>query len=125
MTFLQHVGGIFKKILGVSEVVIKDAVVVAKVAEPVIDLAFPFVAPLYNSAVGLAIGAEAMAPTLTGTGPQKMAQLMLSLVPQVEAWAQQNGIVWDQAGIQKWASAVVDTINLIPAPSVSVQPAAK
>src|SRR6266702_2850154 len=105
MTFLQHVGGVFKKILGI-------ATAIATVAEPIVDIAFPAIAPLYNSAVGLAIGAEAMAPTLTGTGPQKLAQLVASLEPQAEAWAKANGITWPTADIQKWASAVVDTINL-------------
>lgn len=118
MTFLQHVGSILKKVLGI-------AVTVAKDAEPVVDLLFPALAPLYNSAVGLAYGAEAMAPTLTGTGPQKLQQLVTSLVPQAEAWAAQNGIVWPVADINKWASAVVDTINLIPAPTVAVAPAVK
>jgi hypothetical protein len=117
MTFLQHLGNFFKKALGI-------AVTVAKDAEPVVDLLFPTVAPLYNSAVGLAIGAEAMAPTLTGTGPQKLAQLVASLEPQAIAWAAQNGVVWPVAEIQKWASAVVDTINLIPAPTIAPIPIA-
>jgi hypothetical protein len=111
MSFLGHVGNVFKKILGI-------AVTVAKDAEPIIDLAFPAIAPLYNSAVGLAIGAEAMAPTATGTGPQKLEQVMTFLAPQALAWAKQNGIVWPEADIQKWASAVVDTMNLVPAPTV-------
>ena len=115
MTFLSHIGGFFKKVLGI-------ATTVAKVAEPIVDLAFPELAPLYNSAVGLAIGAEAMAPTATGTGPQKLAQVMAYLEPQAVAWAAQNGIVWPQADIQKWASAVVDTMNLIPAPTVAPTP---
>ena len=105
MSFLQHVGGIFKKVLGI-----------AAAAEPIITVAFPEVAPLYNTTVGLAIGAEAMAPTASGTGPQKLQQLMTSLEPMASAWAKQNGITWPEADIQKWASAVVDTINLIPAP---------
>lgn len=111
MTFLQHVGSILKKVLGI-------AVTVAQDAEPEIDLLFPAIAPLYNSAVGLAYGAEAMAPTAVGTGPQKLAQLSASLVPQVEAWATANGIVWPTDAITKWASAVVDTVNLIPAPTL-------
>lgn len=115
MTFLQHMGNFFKKVLGI-------AVTIAKDAEPAIDTAFPAIAPIYNSAVGLAVGAETMAPALTGTGPQKLAQLMTSLEPQVVAWAAANGVVWPVADIQKWASAVVDTINLIPAPTVAVVP---
>ena len=110
MSFLQHLGNFFKSALGI-------AVKVAAAAEPIVDVAFPEVASIYNSAIGLAVGAEAMAPTLTGTGPQKLAQLTASLLPPVSAWAKANGVTWDDADIQKWASAVVDTINLIPAPS--------
>jgi hypothetical protein len=116
MSFLDHLGNAVKKILGI-------AVTVAKDAEPIVDVAFPEIASIYNSALGLAAGAQAMAPTLTGTGPQKLAQLSASLIPQVTAWAAANGVVWNDADITKWASAVVDTINLIPAPTVAPIPA--
>ena len=110
MTFLQHVGNAIKEILHIGTTV-------AVAAEPLIDTAFPNVAPIYNSAVGIAMVQEAAAPTLTGTGPQKLAQLTASLLPQLSAWAKQNNINWPEADIQKWASAVVDTVNLIPAPT--------
>lgn len=110
MTFLQNAGNVLKNILHIGEEV-------AEVAEPIIDLAFPQVAPLYNSALGLAISAEATAPTLTGSGVHKLSQLTANLVPQAQAWAAQNGIKWDDAEISKWASAVVDTLNMIPAPT--------
>ena len=109
-SFLQHLGSILKNILHIGEEV-------ATVAEPIIAVSFPEVLPLYKSALGLAAGAEAMAPALTGTGPQKLAQLLQGLTPEVLAWAKQNNINWPEAEIQKWASAVVDTINLIPAPT--------
>jgi len=108
MTFLQHVGGIFKNILHIGETV-------AIVASPVIDIAFPNVAPIYNSAIGLAISAETSSAGVSGTGTQKLAQVVANLEPMLAAWAAQNKIPWDQAGIQKWTSAVVDTLNLIPA----------
>ncbi len=120
MTFLQHVGHVFKVILGVAER-----------TEPVVDLALTLaglggIVPIYNSTIGLAIGAEGTAPTLTGTGPQKLAQLVASLTPQAQAWALANKINWPAADIQKWASAVVDTINLIPAPpALPVAPTVK
>lgn len=112
MTFLQHVGNFFKGLLGI-----------VKSTEPLADLALTAaglagLVPIYNSAIGLAVGAEALAPTVTRTGPQKLAQLIAGLEPQALAWAQANNIVWPAAEIQKWASAVVDTINLIPAPAV-------
>jgi hypothetical protein len=117
MTFLQHVGVALKNVLHIGERV-------AIGAEPIIDIAFPNVAPLYNSAIGLAISAESTEAQLTGTGPQKLAQTLANIEPQVAAWAKQNGIEWNQADIQKWLSAVVDTLNLIPAPAAAAAAAA-
>jgi hypothetical protein len=112
MTFLQHVGGILKKILHIGE----EAAIIAA---PAIQIAFPEIAPIYNSAIGLAMGAEATTSATTGTGPQRLAQVTSTLVPQVQAWAAQNGIVWPDAEITKWTSAVVDTLNMIPQPTTT------
>lgn len=110
MTFLQHAGSILKKILHIGE----EAAIVAA---PFVTVAFPEIAPLYTSTIGLAFTAETGAASVTGTGPQKLQQLVTGLMPIAQQWATQNGINWPQAEIQKWASAVVDTVNLIPAPS--------
>ena len=110
MTLLQHLGSTLKKALHIG-------IEAATVAEPIIALAFPEIIPLYQSTLGLATGAEALAPNVTGTGPQKLSQLVASLIPQVQTWAQKNNINWPAEEIQKWASAVVDTVNLIPAPA--------
>ena len=115
MTFLQHLGNTLKKVLHIGIEVATDA-------EPIVALAFPEVVPLYQSTLGLATGAEALAPTATGTGAQKLSQLIASLLPQAQAWAQKNSINWPAEEIQKWASAVVDTINLIPAPTNAAPP---
>lgn len=117
MSFLSHIGSFFKSVLHIGETA-------ATIAEPFVITAFPDIAPLYTSALGLAVAAEATAPSLTGTGPQKLAQLVANLTPQAEAWAAKNGIVWSNADINKWASAVVDTMNLIPAPTATPAPPA-
>jgi hypothetical protein len=75
MTFLQHLGNSLKKALHIG-------VEVAAEAEPIVALAFPEVMPLYQSTVGLAAGAEALAPATTGTGAQKLSQLLTTLLPQ-------------------------------------------
>ncbi len=116
MTFLQHVGSVLKAIIGI-----------AQKTEPIADLALTLaglggIVPIYNSTIGLIIGAEGTAPTLTGTGPQKLEQVVASLVPQATAWAAANHINWPVADIQKWASAVADTVNLIPAPAGAAPP---
>ena len=117
MTFLQHLGSTLKAALHIG-------VEAATVAEPIVALAFPEVIPLYQSTLGLAAGAEALAPRLTGTGPQKLSHLLDTLLPQAQAWAQTNNINWPMEEIQKWASAVVDTVNLIPAPAGAAAPPA-
>jgi hypothetical protein len=109
MTFLQHLGSTLRNALHIGEQV-------AVAAEPVVAIAFPQIVPLYQTTLGLATGAEAMATATTGTGPQKLSQLVADLLPQAQAWAAKNNIDWPEAEIQKWASAVVDTVNLIPAP---------
>jgi len=111
LTFLQHIGSIFKDILHIGEKV-------AVTAEPIIDIAFPNVAPIYNTAIGLAISAEGTIDSAQGkTGEQKLASALQKIEPQIAAWAKTNGIEWDQAQIQKWLSAVVDSLNLIPSPT--------
>lgn len=109
MSFLQHVGSILRSILHIGEQT-------AIIAAPFVTTAFPELAPIYTSAIGLATAAEATIAK-TGSGPQKLAQLTAELIPKIHEWATANGIQWDDAGIQKWASALVDTINMIPAPT--------
>lgn len=114
MSFLASVGNFFRKALHIGEVA-------ATVAEPIVLTAFPDIAPLYTSAIGLAISAESSAAAATGTGPQKLANVVTSLTPMAEKFFAQNGIQMDQAALAKWTSAVVDTLNLIPAPTAAKQ----
>jgi hypothetical protein len=112
VTFLDHIGNFFKTLLHIGVEVAQDV-------EPIVSLEFPEVVPIYNSAIGLAIAAQATVVNPSGSGPEKLAQVVSSLVPQVQAWAKENGIVWDDAAITSWASAIVDTLNLIPPPTVA------
>ena len=110
MSFLQHVGGIFRKILHIGE----EAAVVAS---PIIAVAFPSIAPLFNSAIGLAISAETTATAATGTGPQKLAQVVTGLNPLIDQFVHANNLGdWASADRAKFASAIADALNLIPAP---------
>lgn len=111
-SFLGHFGNVLKKILGITITVAKDA-------EPIVDLAIPAVAPIYNSAVGLALAMQATSQNTPGTGAVKLAALATALIPEVQAWAVENKIVWLDADITKWASAVVDTLGMIPAPATT------
>lgn len=106
--FLKAIGNFFRSLVGI-----------AKAAEPIVEVIAPEVAPLYISTLGLAISAETALGATSGTGPQKLDSLIASLLPQATAWAKQNNIDWPEDEIKKWASAVVDTINKIPAPTAT------
>jgi hypothetical protein len=106
-SFLQHLGSILMKILHIGEQA-------AIVAAPVVQLAFPEVAPLYTSAIGLAIAAETTAAGASGTGTQKLASVVAGLTPLAEQFAAQNNLTLDNTKVNAWASAVADSLNLLP-----------
>jgi hypothetical protein len=124
MTFLQHVGGFFKTLF-------TDVTRVAIAVEPVVDVAFPGIAVLYNATVQAVATAEAAAITAasaTGSGTQKLAAVTAAIEPIAIAYLQGQGIQANTAQIQAWTSVVVATLNALPAPSgtstASVKPAA-
>lgn len=91
---------------------------VAQVAEPIIDVAFPGLAVLYNATVNEAVKAEAAAIAAgqqNGTGAQKLAMVIAAVTPQVVAFAAQNGLPAPTAAtITNYVNAVVATLNAIP-----------
>ena len=109
MTFLQHLGSTLK------EQPLHIGVEAATVAEPIVALAFLKLFRSINLHLDLPQVPKLSPPRLTGTGPQKLSHLLDTLLPQAQTWAQNaNNINWPMEEIQKWASAVVDTVNLIP-----------
>lgn len=110
MSFLKHVGNFFRSVLHIGEEV-------AMVASPIIKVAFPDVSPLFNSAIGLAIAAEATVAGATGNGPQKLAQVVTGINPLIDKFVADNNLgSWASADRAKFASAIADALNLIPAP---------
>lgn len=90
---------------------------VAQVAEPIIDIAFPGIAMLYNTTVNAVINAEnaaIAAGAQSGSGPQKLALVVSSIEDAYNAYAKANGIVPIPANVTAWANAVVATLNSIP-----------
>lgn len=96
-----------------------DAIKVAEVAEPFVDVLFPGAAALYNSAVAEAAKVEAAsiaAGKQSGTGPQKLAALVTAITPQVLAYAEKNGLgAITSEHITNYANAAVATLNALPA----------
>lgn len=116
-TFLQHVGGFFKSIF-------TDAVKVAEAAEPVVDIAFPAVASLYNFTVQQAALAETAAEGAKGAGAQKLAAVIAAVTPYATAALKADGVsAPTEAQIEAYVNAVVASLNALPAP-VSATPQA-
>ncbi len=114
MTFLQHVGNFFKTLF-------VDAEKVAVAVQPVVDLAFPGIAPLYNATVQSIAMAETAAAAASGsahgTGPAKLAAVAAAIEPIALAYLKQNGMIASTEQITAWVNAVVATLNALPAPT--------
>lgn len=99
-----------------------DATKIAAIAEPIVDIAFPGFAALYNLSVAAALKAEAIAMAAnaqTGTGPQKLAMAVQEIQPVFVDWyVKTYGQTPTLQVIENYMTAVVATLNSIPAPTV-------
>lgn len=119
-SILSAVGNGLKKFFGV-------ATEAAVAAEPVIDVVFPGIAPLYNLTVAEVVKAESAAIAAgqqNGTGQQKLALVVQAITPVFREYAASTGIPSAQQAqtITNWVNAVVASLNAIP--SASTPPAA-
>lgn len=110
ITFLNHVGSFLRKVFtGATEV--------AQVAEPIVDIAFPSVANLYNFTVQQASLAEAAAEGSHSTGPQKLAAVVAAVTPYATQALKADGVpAPTDAQITAYVNAVVASLNALPAP---------
>jgi len=118
-TLLKHVGSFFKTLF-------VDATKVAKSAEPIVDLAFPSIANLYNFTVQQASLAETAAAGVSGAGAQKLAAVVAAVTPYAASALQADGVpAPTSTQITAYVNAVVASLNALPAPvsSTSPQPA--
>lgn len=104
------------------------ALPVAEAAEPIVDVAFPGVAALYNSTVAEVSAAETAAIAAgaqSGTGAQKLAAVVAAITPTFAQYAAQNGLpAPTQAVITNYVNAVVASLNAIPSTSSATSVAA-
>jgi hypothetical protein len=113
MTFLQHVGNFFKTVFA-------DVTHVAQAVEPVVDVAFPGIASLYNATVQAVATAETAATAAgaqTGSGAHKLAAVTAAIEPIAIAYLKEQGISANSSQIQAWTNAVVASLNALPAPT--------
>jgi hypothetical protein len=114
-SILADVGNALKKVFGVG-------VEVAKIAEPIIDIAFPGIGALYNLTVTAAANAETnaiAAGAQSGTGPQKLAAVISAISTDFTAYCTAANIPFTTATITAWVNAVVASLNAIPASTTS------
>jgi hypothetical protein len=92
---------------------------IAQVAEPLVDLALPGIAALYNTTVNAVVNAETAAIAAgeqSGTGAQKLQTVIAAIEPVFTQYAEQTGIPTAQraAAIEAWVNAAVAGLNAIP-----------
>lgn len=111
-SILSDIGNGLKKFFSESDKI-------AAAVEPIVDLAFPGVASLYNSTVtevGNAETAAIAAGAQSGSGPQKLAAVVAAVTPAFTQYAQANGLpVPTTTVITNYVNAVVASLNAIPA----------
>jgi hypothetical protein len=96
---------------------------IAAAVEPIVDIAFPGIASLYNSTVtevGNAETAAIAAGAQSGSGAQKLAAVVAAITPTFTQYASANGLpAPTSAVITNYVNAVVASLNAIPAASSS------
>lgn len=106
--------------------IIQEGDVLAKDAEPIVDMAFPGIGVLFNAtvaAVGNAEAAGQAASTTGGNGAQKLASVLSAIEPLAVAYLAQQGITASSAQIQAWVNAIVAALNALPAAGTTVSAA--
>lgn len=111
-TILSDIGNGLKKFFNVADGI-------AKAAEPIVDVAFPGIAILYNTTVtevGNAEAAAIAAGAQSGSGAQKLAAVVAAVTPYFTQYSSQNGLpAPTSAVITNYVNAVVASLNAIPA----------
>ena len=101
------------------EVFFGEAVKVAVLAEPIVDIALPGIATLYNASLSEIVAAENAAIAAgqqNGTGAQKLALVLASPAFQaaVTAFEQTAGVKLSPTAQTAWINAIVAMLNAIP-----------
>ena len=120
-TFLKKAGVDLEKVLGV-------ATEAAQVAEPVVDILFPAVGTLYNSAVNEAVKLLAAGQAAAAQGGSSIVQLTnvaAAIAPQLIAYAEQEGLPAPTADhINAFTQAVLASLQVLVAIETGAAPPA-
>ena len=115
-SWLQHIGSEFKKGL---EFILPIAEGAGEVA---VQLFAPALGPMFNSTVAAVAMAEQKAAALgkqSGTGAQKMADVLQLMEPVIAQGLVDAGKTNSTADVTKYIESVVTILNTLPAPPTS------
>jgi hypothetical protein len=124
-SFLTRVGEEFRQGLTVfckyAPTVVADAAKVEAAAQPFLTLAFPGISPeiavVTNTIVAAALSTEQKFAAMgqqSGTGPQKLAEVLSIVGPSAEAALTKLGLLANEANVKGWIDSVVAFLNGIP-----------
>lgn len=125
-SFLSHAGSIFKTavqdIVKYTPVVVATAQKVEAAAQPLLQILLPGVAPELNSVLATIFNAVvsveqkfAAAGQPTGTGPQKLAEVISIIGPTAQDALAKLGLPADNAAVTNIVNGAVGFLNGIPA----------
>lgn len=118
-TFLKKAGADIEKVLGVAS----EA---AEVAEPVVDILFPAIGTLYNSAVNEAVkllAAGQAAASQGGSATVQLTNVAAAVAPQLIAYAEQEGLPAPTAEhINAFTQAVLASLQVLVSIETSSAP---
>jgi hypothetical protein len=118
VSVLEHIGQEFQKGL---KIILPYAETVGAVA---VEIFFPALGPAYNSTVGAIAMAEQKYTALgkqSGSGPQKLADVLNIVQPVVAQALADAGKANDQTAVINYINSVVNILNSIPQPKSGEQ----
>jgi hypothetical protein len=118
-SFLEHVGHDFKRGL---DFILPWA---AGAGEVAVSLFAPALGPMFNSTVSAVVLAEQKATALgkaTGSGPQKLADVLQLMEPVISQGLKDAGKDGSTAAVTNYINSVVQVLNAAPAPPTPPSP---
>lgn len=119
-TFLDHLGEDVLKVFTFGEKV-------AEAEAPVIESAFPEIAPLFQASLAAVQTSQAIAAAAgktTGSSAQKLGLAVSNITPVAESFAKSQGLPIDDKTVTNWTNAFVALMNTLPHPAATPAAAA-
>ena len=109
--FLTEIGADFKKALPWIETF----------GEAAVSAFLPAMSPIFNQTVNAVVTAEQSFAALgkqSGTGEQKLAQVLAIMGPLIGTALEDAGKAHDETAVENYINSVVEILNTTPAPEI-------